>query len=169
MQFLTKEETNALEKKLRRQIAEHSCPKHVIYYDSGDRNYFPAAEAIAQSLGKFSEATVLFLFSLSGDGWGYVTPGYNQRNWNRYRKWRASHGEDRRLYDAPGHRFEAHEAGELSKLIEIALLLGWDALLSVKPKRQLLLLSHDDRLEIYRSHGGRALVKQLSALGYWHD
>jgi hypothetical protein len=63
---------------------------------------------------------------------------------------------------------EAAEAGQLSKAIEFALELGWDALLAAKPGRQLLLLSHDDRLEIYRSSRGRALVRQSEALGYWH-
>jgi hypothetical protein len=82
--------------------------------------------------------------------------------------WRAANNEDRRLYEAPGHRFEPHEIGQLSKAIEFALELGWDALLTAKPGRQLLLLSHDDRLEIYRNSRGRALVAQLKTLGYWH-
>jgi hypothetical protein len=56
----------------------------------------------------------------------------------------------------------------LSTVIEFALQLGWDALLVAKPKRQLLLLSHDDRMEIYRGFEGRALAEKLTRLGYWH-
>lgn len=167
MIFLDGDEARLLEKKLRRQIAEQSNPKFLVYYESGGRDYLPAAEAIALSVGKFSEATLLFLSCITGDGWNDASAP--DQRWNRYRMWRTAHHEDRRLYDAPGHRFLAHEVGQLSKVIEFALELGWDALLMAKPGRQLFLLSHDDRLEIYRTSNGRALVAQLKALSYWHD
>ena len=53
------------------------------------------------------------------------------------------------------------EAEHLSKAIAFALDLGWDALVAAKPKRQLLLLSHDDRMEIYRGFEGRLLADKL--------
>jgi hypothetical protein len=74
----------------------------------------------------------------------------------------------RRLNDAPGHQFEPNEAEHLSKAIEFAFQLGWDALLAAEPRRQLLLFSHDDRMEIYRGFAWRWLAKKLIALGYWH-
>ena len=166
MKFLARDEASLLEKRLRREIAEHAGPKFVLYYESGaDRDYLGAANAIAQSTGSFSEATVLFSFCVSGDGWN--APSATNEGWSRYRKWRAANNEDLRLYEAPGHRFEANEVEQLSKTIAFSLELGWDALLAAKPGRQLLFLSNDDRLEIYRGFGGGSLVRQLTGLGYW--
>jgi hypothetical protein len=59
------------------------------------------------------------------------------------RRWRAACGDERRLYEAPGHAF--------------ALRLGWDALLAVKPGRHLLLLSHGGRMEIFHGFARREL------------
>jgi hypothetical protein len=166
MNFLGRDEASVLEKKLRREIAEYPSPKFVIYYESGERDYSGAANAVAQSTGSFSEATVLFLFAVTGDGWDEHS--VKDRRWSRYRKWRAANDEDRRLYEAPGHRFGPHEVEQFSKAIAFALELGWDALVAAKPGRQLLFFSHDDRLEIYRGFKGRLLVGQLTRLGYWH-
>jgi hypothetical protein len=107
------------------------------------------------------------LFCVSGDGWNEDIPTDDER-WRRYREWRGSLGENRRLYDAPGHQFESHETEHLSKSIAFALHLGWDALLAAKPGRQLLLLSHNDVMEIYAGFQRRLLAEQLIALGYWH-
>jgi hypothetical protein len=166
MKFLAKDEASSLEKKLRREIAEHSAPKFVLYYESGgDRDYSDAANAIAQATGTFSEATLLFQWCLSGDGWVESSP--NNDRWQGYKRWRAANGEDRRLYEAPGHRFEPTDIDGLSRTIGFALELGWDALVAAKPGRQLLFLSHDDRLEIYRGFTGGMLVRKLTSLGYW--
>ena len=165
MNFFARDEAALLEKKLRREIAEYVDPKLTLYYQSGSRDYSTAADAIARSTGKFSEATVLFLFCVSGDGWDEHSA--NDPRWNRYKSWRAANNEGRRLYEAPGHRFEPHEVEPFSKTIELALELGWDAFIAAKPGRQLLFLSHDDRLEIYRGFGGSLLVRQLTGLGYW--
>jgi hypothetical protein len=56
----------------------------------------------------------------------------------------------------------------LARVIEFALLLGWDALVAASPKRQLSFLSHDDRMEIYRGFDRRRLAERLTALGYWY-
>jgi hypothetical protein len=165
MKFLGRDEATLLEKKLRREIAEYADPKFVLYYESGGRDYSVAANAIALSIGKFSEATVLFLFCVSGDGWNELSA--TNESWNRYRRWRAANHEDRRLYEAPGHRFEPDEVEQLSKTVEFALELGWDAMVAAKPGRQLVFLSHDDRLEIHRGFSSGSLVKQLTGLKYW--
>ena len=166
MNFFARDEAILLEKKLRREIAEYGNSKFALYYESGHRDYSTAANAIVQSIGEFSEVTVLFLFCLSGDGWDEHSA--NDPRWNRYKSWRAANSEGRRLYEAPGHRFEPHEVEQFSKTVEFALELGWDAFIAAKPGRPLLFLSHDDRLEIYRGFGGGMLVRQLTALGYWH-
>lgn len=165
MKFLARDEANLPEKKLRREIAEYAGPKFVLYYESGVRDYSAAANAIALSIGTFSEAVVLFSFSVSGDGWDESSA--KDKRWKRYRRWRAENHEDRRLYEAPGHYFEPGEVEHLSKTIEFALELGWDALVAAKPGRQLLVLSHDDRVAVYRGFKGGLLVRQLTGLGYW--
>lgn len=165
MKFLARDEATLLEKKLRREIAEHAGPKSVLYYESGNRDYAAAANAIALSIGKFSEATLIFLWCLGGDGWD--EPSASRESWRRYRKWRAANNNERRLYEAPCHRFEPHDVEQFSDAIEFALELGWDALVAAKPGRQLAFLSHDDRLEIYRGFSGGLLVRQLTGLGNW--
>jgi hypothetical protein len=165
MNFLSRDEAKLAEKKLRRQMADQPGPKLVLYYKSGHRNYSDAAKAIAASTGKFTHVTLLFLWCLSG-GWNEETAASGP--WSRYRQWREGTGEKRPLYDAPGHQFEADEVEHFSKAIEFALQLGWDALVAAKPRRQLLLLSHDDRMEIYRGFERRLLAEKLIALGYWY-
>jgi hypothetical protein len=163
MQFLPRDEAKTLEKKLRHELAAQ--PKLVLYYDSGERDYAAAANAIAASAGDFSTATLLYQFCVSGDGWSEGAPP--DTRWDRCKRWRAAQGEARRLYKVPGHRFARGEAELLSNAIVFALELGWDALLAATPKRQLLLLSHDDRMEIYRGFDRRALADRLTSLGYW--
>jgi hypothetical protein len=104
--FLALDDAKLLEKRLRRQIADQPRPKLVLYYNSGNRDYSNAANAITSSIGEFAEAILLFSFSIAGGG---LTEGTatNER-WSRYRQWRTANGESRRLYDAPGHRFEPH-------------------------------------------------------------
>jgi hypothetical protein len=165
MHFLARDEASKLEQQLRRQIAGQAKPKLILYYQSADRDYSGAANAITASIGAFTEATLHFQFCLAGDGWNEGAATNEQ--WRRYRQWRSANGENRRLYDAPMHRFEPHEAAQLSEVIGFALQFGWDALLAAKPGRQLMLMSHDDRIEIHRGFEWRALADKLIALGYW--
>jgi hypothetical protein len=158
MNFLSRDEANLLEKKLRRQMADQPEPKLVLYYKSGAHDYSQAANAIAASTGRFTQVTLLFLWCLSG-GWREETATSGQ--WSRYRQWREASGEKRPLYDAPGHQFESHEVEHFSRALDFALQLGWDALVAAKPQRQLLLLSHDDRMEIYRGFERRLLAEKL--------
>jgi hypothetical protein len=166
MHFLTKDEARSVRKKLDRQIADKPRPRLVLYYRSGNHDYSKAANTITASIGEFTEVTLLYLFCVSGDGWSEG----NERDerWRRYRLWRAANGDQRRLYDAPGHRFERGEGDSVSQVIEFALQLGWDTLVAAKPRRQLLFLSHDDRMEIYHGFQRRWLAETLIALGYWH-
>ena len=165
MQFLDRDEAKLQEEKLRRQIADRPRPKLVLYYKSGHRDYADAANAIATAAGAFTEATLHFLFCVSGDGWNDDLA--DSERWAEYRRWRSANGEHRRLYDAPGHRFEAGETVQLASVIQFALRLGWDALIAAKPGRQILFLSHDDRMEIYRGFEWRRLGEKLIKLGYW--
>lgn len=166
MHCIARDEARLLEQQLRRQIADKPKPRLILYYDSGRGDYSAATRAITAAIGEFTEATLYFLFCVSGDGWSEGNEMNEQ--WRSYRQWRGANGEHRRLYDAPVHLFAQGEAEHLSKALEFALRLGWDALLAAKPRRQLLLLSHDDRIEIHRGFDWRSLAEKLIALGYWH-
>jgi hypothetical protein len=164
--FLSRDETSSVKKKLDRQIANNPTPKLSIHYEnSPERDYSAAANLITLAAGDFSEAMVLFQFAVSGDGWD--AHAANDERWARYRRWRIANQEDRRLFDAPGHQFDAHATEAFSQTIAFALDLGWDAWITVQPGRQLAFLSHDDRLEIYRGFNSRMLLKRLISLGYW--
>jgi hypothetical protein len=68
MQFLAREEARSLQKKLDRQIADNPRPKLVLYYESANRDYSKAANAITAAIGEFTEVTLLFLFCVTGMG-----------------------------------------------------------------------------------------------------
>jgi hypothetical protein len=165
MHFLSAEEVKHLTKGFDHQIDDQGRPKATLYYESRNRDYSEAANYIVDSIGPFKEAVLLFSFCISGDGFG---PGDEaDARWMQYRRWRAAQGEGRRLYEAPGHLFYTGEADDLARLVSFSLHLGWDAHLAANPKRQLMLLSHDDRIEIYRGFQRRLLSEQLLSLGYW--
>lgn len=86
-------------------------------------------------------------------------------DWMEYRKWREALGERRSLCDAPGHIFDTGERGSLSKVIEWAIYMGWDALIAAKPNKIAVQLSHDDRISIYARSKPTELVAGLAALG----
>ena len=163
MQFLANDEARFLQKKLDRQIADKPKPKLVLYYESAKRDYCEAANLITASIGEFTEVTLLFLFCATGDGWSEGNA--RGERWRRYRLWRDAHGDQSRLYDAPGHRFERGEKDDLSKVIAFALHLGWDALLAATPGRKLLFLSHDDRMEIYRGFDAAPACREVDLAG----
>ena len=143
-----------LERKLRRQIADQPEPKTILYYESGNRDYAASANAMAGSIGEFSEAALIFQFCVTGDGWNEICA--DDERWQKYRRWRSANGEYRRLYDAPGHLFASNEVRQLSEALTFSFQLGWDALVTAKPGRQ-----------IYRGFQRRALVEELTSLGFW--
>jgi hypothetical protein len=154
MRFLGRGETSVLERKLRRQIADQPEPKTILYYESGNRDYAASANAMAGSIGEFSEAALIFQFCVTGDGWNEICA--DDERWQKYRRWRSANGEYRRLYGAPGHLFASNEVRQLSEALTFSFQLGWDALVTAKPGRQ-----------IYRGFQRRALVEELTSLGFW--
>ncbi len=167
MRFLSSDESNTLDRKLRRQFGSVGRPRVVMYYTSGETDYASAAGLIARAAGPFTEAAVLFSFCLTGDGW--LEHKRSDPRWRSYRQWRASFGEARRLYDAPGHLIERGDAEQLSRVIEFALDLGWDALVTAKPGRNLLFLSHDDHVDVMVGFEARPLAASLSKLRGWRS
>jgi hypothetical protein len=78
----------------------------------------------------------------------------------RYRRWRKAHGEERLLYYAPSHIFEAGERDLFAEVIEMAIEIGWDALVVA-----VIQLSHDDWIALYARGQPSALIRRLQAFG----
>lgn len=95
MRFLSLDESDTLDRKLRRRHAGVEQPKAVLYYTSGRADYAAAAKLIAHAAGPFSESVVLFSFCLTGDGW--TEHNASDPRWRAYRDWRKSLGEERHL------------------------------------------------------------------------
>jgi hypothetical protein len=158
MNFLDHTEAEQLAPRLLRDKSDGE-PRMFLFYQGG--RHADAGRAIAAAPGRFTEAMLLFRFAVHGDGWGSPRP-----EWRRFGAWRTAMGESRRLADAPGHVFAAHETEHFATALAFAMELGWDAVVAVKPKRQLLWLSHDDFIEVHRGFGGGALRRALISLGF---
>lgn len=164
MLFFDKTETEKRKTSILRQ--QVSDPRPVFYYGSDPANDFlGAAHAFVASFGEFREASLIFVATPFGDG-KHETQLSDAR-WARFYKWREAHGEVRRLYDVPGHQFSANESDALAEAISLALLLGWDAWLEGNRGRKLIVLSHDDRVEMHRGCERHALTRSLLRLGFW--
>jgi hypothetical protein len=147
---------------LRRLSGRHQTePAVTLYYTSGDVPYMNAAERIAKALGTYEEAVLI----CTGLPWGDFWNTGNVR-WQAYYDWRKASGDRRRLYDAPMHMFGSGELDQLRQALVFAFELGWDAELLSRPGRCRLVLSHDDRMAIFRLPHKRRLEHQLKALGF---
>lgn len=82
-------------------------------------------------------------------GWGVWPSG---ENWPEFYAWRGHHGERRSLDAAPGHRFLADEARELTVLLQLVLENAWDATVVPASNRaamdQRVVVSHDEWIEL---------------------
>lgn len=164
MNFLTRDETEKRKASLQRRLSGN--PRPVFYYQSNsEHDYLSAARAFVASFSTFHEATLLYFFSVQGDGWNEILMA--DTRWARFRSWREAHGEGRRLYDAPGQQFAANESDALTDAIAFALCLGWDAWLDGNGGRKLIVFSHDDRVEVHRGCERTKLARDLLRLGYW--
>ncbi len=164
MIFLNRAEVEKRRASLQRKFV--ASPKPVFYYESNPaHDYLSAARAFVASFGEFSEATLLFVSCPFGDGWH--EPQLADTRWARFRGWRESHGEARRLYEVPGQQFAFGEGDILAEAISFALQLGWDAYLDSNLGRKLIVFSHDDRVDIHRGCERHTLTRDLLRLGSW--
>ncbi|MFO0991863.1 MAG: hypothetical protein U1E67_08040 [Hyphomicrobiales bacterium] len=170
MRFLRAEETRAEMQRIWRQLANANgrpgTARGFIYH--GDKPHYAAAgRTIVETVAPISQATLLFLGTPFGDGWEWRDGGYP--GWHNFYAWRASLGEQSRLYEMPGHQCDKHEGEELATLIAFALQLGWDGLLAARPGRNVLGLSHDDRIEFHAGFKHRTLAVELTKLGFYQS
>jgi hypothetical protein len=134
------------------------------YYESG-----PALEpklprlvrALVAHQGEFAECVLWAAELVFGDR-SWASPP--RPDWVAYRQWRAAHHEPRRLFEAPGHVFDASERDLCATAVAWALRLGWDAFLASRERASVTALSHDDRITIYARTRPTALIVDLAKL-----
>ncbi|SRR5579883_607530 len=123
MNFLNRDETEKRKASLRRRLSDN--PRPVFYYESNpEHDYLSAARALVVSFGTFQRATLLYFFSVQGDGWNEILLADARSA--RFRSWREAHGEMRRLHDAPGQQFAANDGDALVEAI--ASRFAWDGM-----------------------------------------
>lgn len=117
---------------------------------------------LADAQGDFTEC-VVWPFDLV---WGDRSlEEHAPADWIAYARWRHQQGETRPLREAPGHLLEANERSELARLLELAIYMGWDALVAARPAKVLVELSHHDRITIHARSRQKALIARLERLG----
>lgn len=167
MRFLPADESRAYEKRIWRQLGDSDgrpgSARSSVYHGSNPQ-YAAAGRAIAGTVAPFTSAMLLFLGTPFGDGSDRLNTTYPV--WRDFYAWRASRGGGGRLYETPGHECGHEESEELATLIAFALELGWDALLAVRPGRNVLWMSHDDRIDFHVGFKHRALTEALKKLGF---
>src|SRR5262249_45253628 len=170
MRFLTPSECEKLATRVGLDHRDLTASKRIyslksaadFFYKSRMQNAHVVAVPLVRMLGEFTWATV----------WACSLPfGDRSRednapdDWQRYARWRQSAGEQRRLFEAPGHLVEPDEQPKLVEIIEFAIYTGWDAIVFARPLRCVIALSHDDVIKIQSRHNLSALGAKLRRLG----
>src|SRR5579872_3011286 len=130
MRFISAEESTATferlgfeqENLIRGSRAESRLKALRYVYDNPGPIARIVADAIVQQFGAYSSCLVWCF----GKGLGTPRP----RDLARYADWRLARGEKRSLEEASGHWFDNNEAELVSDVIEWALLLRWNTLIT---------------------------------------
>jgi hypothetical protein len=73
----------------------------------------------------------------------------SSENLHLYYRLRESYGDHRLLHEAPAHLCLKHETDDLTTLLQLALLFGWDAYLLPDSDHLAVFCSHDEFVECY--------------------
>lgn len=110
----------------------------VITHDSGRKT------ALAAAIGGLFEKDSGALLWINEFG---IWPSCEDRN--LFKAFRASLGEREELYRKPGHLFSDADLPNISSLVGMALYFCWGAVLFSKNKKIIVVISHDEIIEIY--------------------
>jgi hypothetical protein len=164
MRFMSTEEAAASferlgferENLIRGSRAESRLKTSRYVYDNPRPIARSVAEAIVQQFGVYSNCLVWRF----GKGLGSPQP----RDVGRYADWRRARGEMRPLEAASGHVFETNEAELAAAVIEWALLLSWNTLMTATPGKPIIRLFDGDKITIFSRSSPTALRSKLEAL-----
>jgi hypothetical protein len=73
----------------------------------------------------------------------------SSENSHLYYRLRESYGDHRLLHEAPGHLCLKHEVDDLTTVLQLALLFGWDAYALPDSDHAAAFCSHDEFVECY--------------------
>jgi hypothetical protein len=162
MRFLTQEEALSVRRHFKSN--DISAPRKArVTYESGPQSYRKLAGPIVEEIGAFDEALLWIDDMDFGDS--YTEGRIENPLWQEYYHWRGSHGDDRRVGEAPGCLFDGKEGKLLAEAMTYAIMLACDAQVMVRPGRTLLRISHDDTIDVISSLNARKIIARLMKLG----
>jgi hypothetical protein len=83
----------------------------------------------------------------------------SSENWHLYDRLRKTYGDDRMLWEAPGHLFMDYEREDLATFLVIAMLNGWEGHLLTEVDFGSVFLNRDGILEFYTSD--KAMLSEI--------
>ena len=106
-------------------------------------------QVVVELFPKYTRALLWITGSPGNEGWGEIDSFMRERkSWRKFADLRRARGEERRLYDAPGHLLTPDERPLIADLAEPAILHGWDSLLLAKPNTTAVYFSHNDDIRV---------------------
>ena len=88
----------------------------------------------------------------------------SSENWHLYYKLRQTYGDQRLLYETPGHLFLEHEAEDLASFLQIAMLNGWGGYVLTQANYVNAFFNHDEYIDFFAGHD-QDLAEVCKALG----
>lgn len=142
MRFYTKQECEGWLRDRERSKPDAATDAHIerFAYPQEAHRFFFFSDWIAKSL-TFRMPALLWITE-----WGIWS---SCENWQLYYKLRQSYSDQRLLYEAPGHLFLEHEAGDLATFLQLAMLNGWGGYVLTQADYVNIFFSHDEYLDFF--------------------
>jgi hypothetical protein len=144
MRFITEEDARRWAVRFARENSERGlpvvpAPEHkgelrYVFEDVGDHSYFALAQAVIRSLEYFDEC--LLWVTQTG-----VWP--SNENLQLYYRFRQSYGDQSLVHEKPAALLLRHEAVDLTTLVHLGMLFGWDMYLVTSHDYGRVFISHD--------------------------
>jgi hypothetical protein len=88
----------------------------------------------------------------------------SSENNHLYYRLRQSYGDQRQLYEAPGHEFLAEEIVELTTFLDLAIQFGWGAHLLSTPSAAYIFISHDEWILVQSDSQQSRIIRDLESI-----
>ena len=164
MRFVTEEDARRWAVRFAREDSERGLPRvpapghtgelRYVFEDSGAHGYFALAQAVVRSLEHFDEC--LLWVTQTG-----VWP--SNENLQLYYRFRQSYGDQCLVRERPAAMLLRHEAVELTSLVHLGMLFGWDMSLVTSHDHGRVFISHDGWIQF--SEATPQVTAQLRGAG----
>jgi hypothetical protein len=81
-------------------------------------------------------------------------------NFHLYHLLRTAHGEQRLLWEAPGHLLLGYETAELTSLIQLLMINGWGGYLLTEANYVNAFFSHDEYVDFFSENASLEEVRE---------